>query len=148
MSQTLSFRLFFSTPIGECIQEKISSLARKASGCFEFNWEYIFFSRAVCNHGAVLFPMIARPLAKYTHMHTNLTRTHGVAVWKCDFTTSTKYSEWRSEWRDIRHPSPGDITIFVHQSALFLWPSSCAPCSMDLPSLLSGQHDKMYKNKN
>lgn len=49
----------------------------------------------------------------HKHAHTqNHTWAHWVAVRECDFTTSTKYSEGRSEWRDIRHSSPGDVTTF------------------------------------
>ena len=113
-------------PIAECIQRKYW-VGEKGFGLFWVQlgidfFLFFFFSRAVCNHGAVLFPMIASPLAKCTHTPTHThthTRARGKAVWKCDFTTSTKYSEERSEWRDIRHSSPGDITIFCAAACPF-----------------------------
>lgn len=126
------FLYVFYPPIAECIQEKYWVWWERLWAVLSSTGNR-FFSRAVCNHGAVLFPMIARPLAKcantHTHAHTH-THTHrcahGITVWKCDFKTSTKYSEGRSECRDITHPSPGDITIFVHHSALLYGPTVVA----------------------
>lgn len=76
------FKLFYDTL---CLQQNVyrenSALVRKPPSCLESNrgieyFLYIFFSlsRAVCNHEAVLFLVIASPLAaragSRTRMHT------------------------------------------------------------------------------
>jgi len=124
--------LYFLVHIAECIQEKYWVWWEKLWAVLISTGNRIFFPRAMHNHDAMLFPMIARPLAKCIHTYT-CTWTcawarHGcVKMW---FTSSTKYSEGRSERRDIRHPRPGVATL-LYMKHPCLCPSSCAPCTMD-----------------
>lgn len=70
------FLYVFYPPIAECIQEKYWVWWERLWAVLSSTGNR-FFSRAVCNHGAVLFPMIARPLAKCANTHTcTYTHTH------------------------------------------------------------------------
>lgn len=84
----------FSPPIGDCIQEKISSLARKASGCFEFNWEYIFFQGQCAIMELCYSPWLPD---HWQNTHTRTQTSHAHMVWLCENVTSQHQQNIQSE---------------------------------------------------
>lgn len=103
----------FSCPsIAKCIQEKYW-VGEKG---FELFWVqlgnrfFFFFSKGSVQSWSCVVHYDCQSTGNMHTRHT--TRVCDAAAWKCDFTTSTKYSGGRSEWGDITHSGPGEISIF------------------------------------